>query len=1109
MLFRSIRSGLGRYLAILAIVALGVGFFAGLKSAQPSMLSAAENYFASSHMQDFQLLSTLGFTEDDVEAFRNLDAVFCAEGAYFADAAAKVGGSVEAWHFLSLTQEVSIPQLTAGRMPEKSDECLADEKVFRESDIGSTIVISEENDEDTLDLFAFRTYTITGLARSPRYMSGDRGSTSILSGSLKGFIFLRPEGFVSEAFHEILLWGDLPGSLYSSEYASAADSAEKAIRDLLSVRGRLRRSSLMREAEEKFAEAQDEIDRGWDELAEGEKEAEEELAAAREELEAAEKEINRGWTRVEGGRKKLEDGMAAIPEAREKIAAGREEVAAGWAQLEESAAEVDLFRAMYDEAVVLLNEEEGRLSELLQEADLTRYAALRQYYEAVAEHQAEVIVLQGMIDSAGEDADIAALQARLDTAQAALTQAQAELAAAESSYVPDDSAVVTAEEIIAGLHERAAELEAQLTDAEKQLADGRAQLEAAEKELDDAEAALNKAEQDYPSNLAQIEYAENQLIQAEKELAEGRAEYEKGSADAERELAEGRQKLLDAERELAENREEVLSKLSLELYCLDRNKNAGYVSFQNDTGIVNAVSYAFPVFFALIAALVCTTTMTRMIHEERMVIGTMKAMGYGSGAVMSKYLLYSGSSALLGCVLGFFFGTRAIPYIVWIAYSVLYTFSGEAYYFDPLLYGICLIVSVPGILAVTWLTCRRELASKPAELIRPKPPGNGKRVFLEHIRPLWQSLSFLGKVTLRNAFRYRQRFIMMILGIGGCTALLVAGFGLRDSISDLGTLQYGEVSLYDISVSLDTEAFPSDAAAAAIWQDEVLSCAMTRQEAVTLIRGSKEMNTHAVAADAETLPQVINLHDGSARPLPFPKKGEAIIAKKLSTRLSLSPGDTAMIRLEDGQELPVTIIGVCENYVDHSVYLSRDTLGSPRSNNALLRLPEGADADRLAASLRSVDGISYVSLSSHEREMLEMSISGLDLVIVLIVVSSGALAFITLYNLTNINIIERSREVATVKVLGFTPHETAAYILRENRLLSVLGAILGLVLGKLLHRFIMGLVDVEIMTLPLKIKPLSYLLSFAITVAFALGTNLVMRRKLDRIDMAESLKSVE
>lgn len=1109
MLFRSIRSGLGRYLAILAIVALGVGFFAGLKSAQPSMLSAAENYFASSHMQDFQLLSTLGFTEDDVDAFRSLETVSSAEGAYFADAAAGVGGSVEAWHFMSLTQEVSLPQLTAGRMPEKADECLADEKVFRESDIGSTITISEENDGETLDLFAFRTYTITGLARSPRYMSGDRGSTSILSGSLKGFIYLRPEGFVSEAFHEILLWCDLPGSLYSSEYSHAADAAEKPVRDLLSVRGRLRRSSLLHDAEEMLAEAQDEIDSGWNEFREGEQKAEEELAAAREELDAAEKEIYKGWTRVESGRKELEDGMAAIPGAREKIASGREELESNRAQLEESEEEVKLFRAMYEEAVSMLDEEEARLSELLQEADLTRYAALRQYYEAVAEHQAEVIVLQGMIDSAGEDADFSALQTRLEAAQEALAQAQAELAAAESSYVPDDSAVVTAEDVIAGLHERASELEAQLADAEAQLADGRAQLAEAEKQLDEAEAALDKAERDYPSNLAQIEYAENELLQAEKELAEGRTEYEKAAADTESELAEGRGKLLDAERELAENREEVLSRLSLELYCLDRSKNAGYVSFQNDTGIVNAVSYAFPVFFALIAALVCTTTMTRMIHEERTVIGTMKAMGYGSGAVMSKYLLYSGSSALLGCVLGFFLGTRAIPYIVWVAYSVLYSFSGEAYYYDPLLYAICLVVSVPGILSVTWLTCRNELSSRPAELIRPKPPGNGKRVFLEHIRPLWQSLSFLGKVTLRNAFRYRQRFIMMILGIGGCTALLVAGFGLRDSISDLGALQYGEVSLYDISVSLDPDEFSSDNAAAAIWEADVLSCAMTRQEAVTLIHGNKEINTHAVAADAETLPQVIDLHDGSGRALPFPKKDESVITKKLSTRLSLSQGDTAVLRLEDGTELPVTITGVCENYVNHYIYLSRDTLGSPRNNNALLRLPDGADADRLAASFRTVDGISYVSLTSYEREMLEMSISGLDLVIVLIVVSSGALAFITLYNLTNINIIERSREVATVKVLGFTPHETAAYILRENRLLSVLGALLGLVLGKLLHRFVMGLVDVESMTCPVKISLLSYLFSFVITVLFALGTNLVMRRKLDRIDMAESLKSVE
>ena len=323
---------------------------------------------------------------EDAEAFQELDSVSFAEGAYFADAAADFGGDTEAWHFLSITRDVCTPQLTAGRMPESPDECLGDSSVFRASDIGRTISISSENEEKTLDMFAFRTYTITGLARSPRYLSRDRGSTTLLSGSLKGFIFIQPESFISEAYHEILLRCDFPAALYSEEYSAAVSAAEPAIRDLLSFRGRRRRITLIRELEEKLAEGQAEIDDGWKELEDGEKEAAEELAKALQELEDSQKKIDKGWAQVDYGRRQLEAGMAKIPgaradiaagraqldEKRAEIAAGREELEAKKAELEDGAGEVELFRSMYDEAVALLAQEESRLREILVENDLAR-----------------------------------------------------------------------------------------------------------------------------------------------------------------------------------------------------------------------------------------------------------------------------------------------------------------------------------------------------------------------------------------------------------------------------------------------------------------------------------------------------------------------------------------------------------------------------------------------------------------------------------------------------------------------------------------------------------------------------------------------------------------
>ena len=1108
MLFRSIRSSLGRYLAILAIVALGVGFYSGLKSSRPALLRSAEDYFRASQLQDFQLLSSLGFTEEDVEAFRGSEEAAAAEGAFFADAVATVDGKAEAWHFLSLTQSVSVPVLTAGRMPEKSDECLGDDRVFTEADIGKTIIISTENDEDVSDLFSSRSYTVTGLARSPRWLSADRGSTSLLSGSIHGFVILLPEGFSSEIFHELLVWCDLPGALYSEEYSAARDQAEKGLRTLLSRRGRIRRSSLVQEAEKALAEAQSEIDDGWEELREGEATAAKELADAQAKLDEAEQEIRSGWTQVNSSMQQLEDGMASIPAARDQIASGRAELEAGRAELEANAEQVALYRRLYNEVAGQLTEHEAELLALLQETDTARYQALAPYYENVAALQAEVLILNAMIASDQTDpADLPALQERLQSAEADLAAAQAELAEQEAAYVPDDSAVMSAEEILASLYETAADLDAQLSDAEAQLQAGQAQLAAAEAELNAAEAQLDQAEQDYPGNLAQINAAAWQLKQGEKELEEGRAEMEKAAAEAEAELQEGRDKLNDAQRELDEKSIEVYRSLSLELYCLDRSTNAGYVSYETDTDIIEAVSYAFPVFFVLIAALVCTTTMTRMVREERTVIGTMKAMGYRGGAVMGKYLLYSGSSALIGCVCGYFLGTRAIPSIVWMAYHILYNLSEPAFSFDPRMYSLCLAVSLPGILLVTWASCRRELSEKPADLIRPKAPPVGRRILLEYIRPLWRRLSFLDKITLRNAFRYKQRVFMMLLGIGGCTALLVAGFGLRDSLTNVAALQYGEVALYDLSVTLDSDELSAEEAAEH-WAGETDAFALTVQEPVTLRGAEKEMGTRLVAAEEAELPGILDLHDGD-RPLPWPAEGEALITKKLADRLSLSTGDTAEIEREDGEILTVKIAGVCENYLNHYVYVSREAVADTPRNTVLLKAGEQTDPSLLAASLRAVEGVTYVSLTSYERELFEQSMSSLDLVVALIVVCSGGLAFITLYNLTNINIMERSREVATVKVLGFTPAETGAYILRENLLLSVLGALLGLLLGKVLHAFIMNLVDLEAVTYQIRVNLLSYLISFAVTLLFSLGTNLVMRRKLEKVDMAESLKSVE
>ncbi len=1153
MLLRSIRSTLGRYLAILAIVALGVGFFAGLKSSMPAMIHTADTFFREQHMYDFRLLSTLGFTDRDVETAGSMQETAAAEGAFFSDALADTPAGQGVWHFMSLTRQVSVPVLTAGRMPEKPWECLGDDGAFDAADLGKTVILDPNNDGDTMDLFVRDAFTLVGLARSPRYISGDRGSTSLGSGNVEGFVILLPEAFDSGAYHELLLWCDLPGEIYTETYGIARDRLETRVKSMLSRLGLQRYNDLWREAEEEFADAQRKIDDGWAEYRDGEAEAERKLADALEELNAARRQLNAGWAEVEANQKALDEGMAKIPAARKeieagrkKIAEGRKEIEAGRKKLEEGRAQLEegrreleeneeqvaTFRRLFNEAKAELAARESELRDLLKSSEAALYASLTSYYEKEATLQAEILVLQNRIRSAEEaenEEELEQLRAELAEKEAQLADVRAQRAAAEANFDPETAETVEVEAVIAQIHRYADELEAQLHDAEQQLANGRAELaareqeladaqaeldaaekklDAAEKKLDAAEKELDDAERDYPKNLRQLEQARSRLRRGERELARGWEEYEQAVKDAEAELAEGKQKLLDAEAELADARRDTEEKLVLEVYTLDRSANSGYVTFENDTSIVDAIANAFPVFFVLIAALVCVTTMTRMVNEERTLIGTMKAMGYSSGTIMAKYLTYAGSSALLGCVAGYFLGTTVIPKMIWVAYSIMYTYDDLTYYFSPVMSALCLAVAVPGALLVTWLACRKELAEVPAELMRPKAPSSGKRIVLEYITPLWKRMGFLSKVTVRNAFRYRQRVAMMLLGIGGCTALMVAGFGIRDSVTDISRYQYEEIFLYDMSATLDTEELASDAAAEAIFASEADAFAMTAQEPVTAVFGEKAKSTRLVIGRAEDVEKVISLHNSDG-PIAYPGPGEAVITKKIADRLGVRAGDGLELRLDSGKSVTVSVTAVCDNFLGHYIYVCPGTAFSPRNNTALIRTPEGTDPAVLAASLRGETGVTYVSESARERETMEQSMASLDLLVVMIVVCSGALAFITLYNLTNINIMERTREIATLKVLGFYPGETAAYILRENMMLSFLGGCLGLGLGKLLHRFVMELVDVEYLTVEVRVLPLSYVFAFVTTLIFAGLTNLVMRTKLEKVDMAESLKSVE
>lgn len=1092
MLLRSIKGSLGRYISILAIIALGVGFFSGLKSSMPAMRSTADSYLRSQRMYDFRLMSTLGFTQEDEDAFAALDGVAYAEAGYFMDAMIHFGRTDAPFQLMSLSERVCVPLLMSGRLPENAGECLADDAYFSEKDIGKTVKISEDNEADTLDMLKTNSFVISGIAKSPRYMSGQRGSTALGSGRLEGFLILMPEAFESEAYHELLLCCGFAGDLFSEEYNGERDAMEPSVKTLLNGRGSARYARLRQEALDELQKARDELDDGWNEYFDGEKTAQKELADALEKLESSQKEIDDGRAQIADGWTELERQRAALPGAQAEIdanralleekarelEAGKQELAAGKAQLAAGEAQLSLSRAALDALKSAAASPFDSQIASLQDEKLGVQAAIA---------AAEGIPLVSALTLSGLNAQLERINSRISALESAKAQALAAFSAQEQELAAGEAELASARAELAAA-------EAQIADGERQLAEGREQLDAAQAQLNSAPAQIAAGE-------AQLRASEKELEDGQKELDEGRRTYDEEKKKAEDELAEAKQKLEDAELELRDAAAEIDEKLKLDVYCLTQKENAACRTFESDIMIVDGISDIFPVFFAMIAALVCITTMTRMINDERTQIGTLKALGYSSAAIMRKYLLYSGSSALLGCLFGLLLGTTAIPFIIWYAYNILYNYTALRYYLSVTIAVGCIAVSVVGTVLVTAAACRKELGEKPAELMRPKAPALGRRILLERITPLWSRLGFLSKVTLRNAFRHPIRVMMMILGIGGCTALLVAGFGAKDSISGVAGFQYDEIQLYDILVNFD-----ADETDTAIFSGAE-KYALVRQETVTVRSGEKDKEVTLIAMEQGSSEGLIDLHRKEL-PTAFPQKGFAAVSVKTADMLDLHIGDSITAEI-GGEALAMTVSGIFENYLGDYLYTDMTTLGEPEVNAALLRLEDAEAAERLAAQLRTKDGVSYVSLIRDERETVEKSMESIDMIVLMLVVCSGALAFITLYNLTNINIMERTREIATVNVLGFRKEETAAYILRENLLLSVIGAAVGLIIGRIFLIAVISEVQVEYMTFDTRIAPLSYVLGFAITLVFAALANRTMHPKLERVNMVESLKSVE
>lgn len=1127
---RQIRSSLTRFLAIAAIVALGVGFFCGLRLTKTAMVHTLDDYAEAHRMYDFRLVSTVGFDETDADVLAADARIASCEGEKSADALASVAdGAAKPCRFLSLPVQINFPGLKCGRLPQTAEECLADGLLYSEKDLGKTVVLTEENDEDTLDSFNRREFTIVGIAKSVLYINYERGGTSIGSGTLSSFVYILPEAFALDYETSLYLrLADRQGEVYSDEYTACIDAAEPWVTQLAERAAYGRSDRLYEEAEQTLSDARETLDEKQQELAD----AKQELADAKQELKDAHQTYADGVVSLADAKQeaeqeladayqKLVDGQRTIEENEQKLADGEQELADGEKKLADA-------KQTYEENTAKFEKEKKQAENEMSFA----FAKLQKARETLAEQQQQLDAQKAALDkqeaqidaavSAGAmspeaaeaaKAQIAAARGQLAAAQAQLDEGKNALADNENQL---DLAADAANEAFAENQKKLDEAKKTLEEKQQELEDAKQELEDGRQELEDAKQELKDGWADYYTGKAE---AEQKISDAEQELADAKQEITDGDqklADAEQELADGEQKLADAEQDYRDGEDELAKLENPDVFILNRSSNVGYACFESDSDIVRGVSKVFPLFFFAVAALVCITTMTRMVDEQRTQAGVLKALGYSNSAILSQYFLYAGTASLLGCVLGIAAGSYFLPKIIWHAYNIMYGFTGILYAFD---WPLALVSSGAYLLCAlgtTWYVVHAELQKPAAELIRPKAPKAGKRILLERLPLIWDRLPFLHKVSIRNILRFKKRMVMMMIGIGGCTALLITGFGIQDSISSVVDYQYDEITRYDAAVTFQHALSGSEREdfLAVCEESSAEGCLFVAEKSLDASKGSTVKTTNVVCPESGGVEGFIDLHTQEKTPIPYPQDGGCIISRGLAQALRLSAGDTITLQTGDMRRTELTVEAVFENYVYNYVYLTQttwqDVFGeAPGYEAAWVNYQTDEDAQAASAALAGAKNAAAVTLSRDFRSRVATMMQSLRYIVLVVVLGAAALAFIVLYNLTNINITEREREIATIKVLGFYDGETNRYVFRENIILTVLGALLGLPMGTLLHAYVMGQIKIDLMCFDVRVAPLSYLISAALTLVFGLLVNLALRRKIRAIDMSQALKSIE
>ena len=1184
--YMEIRHSLGRFLSIFFIVAIGCAFFSGIRASEPDMRYSGDAYFDEKNLMDIQVMSTMGLTEDDLDAIRAVDGVLDAEGSYATDVLCTIRGNQVAVHVMALQDKMNQVQLEDGRLPEKENECVIDADYLdgKNLKIGDKITLSSGTSDSLEDTLKTDTFTIVGTVSSPEYIAFHRGSTTIGNGSVSAFLCVPEKAFSLDVYTEITVQveGAKEATAFTKEYEEHVDSVLKKVQAIKAEREQARYDEITSTAQEKVDEAQDELAQAEQDLADGKKEAEEELA--REKLDAAQKELERGRNQLAASKLELEQSrnlliskqkeldqskaqveqgaqelsekqialttlrnqLAQLKEQEESLEDQRQELLAQQTQMqqkkdellkakEELQQQAEDYQSAYQQIYQPLKQSYEELNtqyELL----LQNYEALKEEYDRKQEAGEEDPELKAQLEQL--EAEKTAMEEKLTELKANLDKMELEAKAAEAEIQKNQTKIEAGltqineglpavEAGIAQIEEGILVLQDNIQKLTDVLTQGDAAILTARRQIDQAKAQITSGQQQIDSGWQQIsegqkkiEEAQQQLSSGTKELEDGWAVYEEGRIEAQKKIEDGERQITEAREELAKAQQKIDDLEKPKWYVYDRNNLAEYSGYGDNADRMRAIGKVFPLIFFLVAALISLTTMTRMVEEERTQIGTLKALGYGNASIVGKYLWYAILATLTGGVFGILIGEKIIPYIIITAYKILYRHMYDVVIPYNLYYAVtaCAAALACTVIA-TLFSCMKELREQAAELMRPPTPKQGKRVFLERVPFIWKNLNFTWKSTVRNLVRYKKRFFMTVFGIGGCMGMMLFGFGLKDSISAIVPLQYEQIQLYDGDVILKEDVTEEERIEVQKELDTDKKVSVTAENLLKNIEISSGESSQEVyldvPKDVEAFKKFVVIRDRKTKEIYSLDDKGAILTEKVAKLLEVNVGDKLTIDTDDGEKT-VLISAICENYMGHYLYMTSEvyekTFGeAPVYNSIYYRTQDRTteEAKDVGENIMKCDGTLSISYTTSLKKQVDHMLESLDIVIIVLIISAGMLAFVVLYNLNNINITERKRELATLKVLGFYDKEVSSYVYRENILLTLIGALAGLLIGKILHRFIVETVEIDSVMFGRNIDPPSFLYAFLLTVAFSLFVNGVMYFKLKKINMVESLKSVE